>query len=129
MRIFLPFYPVWPATTTRYVPVDFIRDVPVQLGPHRFTYTARTALLPDSEVSVYFIDCPALFGRGGIYHGDRDDSLRFGLLTVAAFESRAADGLVARHPALPRLAHRRWRRSTARPSSTGTACSSARGRC
>jgi starch synthase len=86
VRIFLPFYPSLASADERYVPVDFIRDVPVQLGPHRFTYTARTALLPKSEVSVYFIDCPALFGRGGIYHGDRDDSLRFALLTVAAFE-------------------------------------------
>ncbi len=86
VRIFLPYYPQLAAEEERYVPVDFIRDVPVRLGPHRFTYTARTALLPGSEVSVYFIDCPALFGRGGIYHGDRDDSLRFALLTVAAFE-------------------------------------------
>ena len=86
VRIFLPFYPSLASDGDRYVPVDFIRDVPVQLGPHRFTYTARTVLLPDSDVSVYFIDCPALFGRGGIYHGDRDDALRFGLLTVAAFE-------------------------------------------
>jgi starch synthase len=86
VRIFLPFYPSLASDGDRYVPVDFIRDVPVQLGPHRFTYTARTALLPDSNVSVYFIDCPALFGRGGIYHGDRDDSLRFGLLTAATFE-------------------------------------------
>lgn len=87
VRIFLPYYPHLAREEERYAPVDFIRDVPVRLGPHHFTYTARTAPLPGSdEVSVYFIDCPALFGRGGIYHGDRDDSLRFALLTVAAFE-------------------------------------------
>jgi starch synthase len=86
VRIFLPFYPSLAREGERYVPVDFIRDVPVQLGPHRFVYTARTALLPGSAVGVYFIDCPVLFGRGGIYHGDWDDSLRFALLTVAAFE-------------------------------------------
>ena len=85
VRIFLPYYPSLRAND--YVPVDFIRDVPVQLGPHRFTYTARTTPLPDSDVGVYFIDCPALFGHGGIYHGDWDDSLRFGLLSVAALES------------------------------------------
>jgi starch synthase len=85
VRIFLPYYPS--LRKNDYVPVDFIRDVQVQLGPHRFTYTARTTLLPESDVGVYFIDCPALFGRGGIYQGDRDDSLRFGLLSVAALES------------------------------------------
>jgi starch synthase len=86
VRIFLPYYPQLAREEERYVPVDFIRDVPVQLGPHRLTYTARTALLPGSKVSVYFIDCPQLFGHGGIYHGDRNDSVRFALLTVAAFE-------------------------------------------
>jgi starch synthase len=86
VRTFLPYYPHLAAEEERYVPVDFIRNVPAQLGPHRFTYTARTAPLPGSELSVYFIDCPPLFGRGGIYHGDWDDSLRFALLTVAAFE-------------------------------------------
>lgn len=84
VRTFLPYYPSLHAND--YVPVDFIRDVPVQLGPHRFTYTARTTPLPGSDLSVYFIDCPALFGHGGIYHGDWDDSLRFGLLSVAALE-------------------------------------------
>ncbi len=86
VRVFLPFYPDLAKEADRYVPVDFIRDVSVQLGTNRFTYTARTALLPDSGVDVYFIDCPALFGHGGIYHGDRQDSLRFPLLSVAAFE-------------------------------------------
>jgi len=86
VRIFLPFYSSLAAEGDRYVPVDFIRDVTVQLGSHRFTYAARTVRLPESDVDVYFIDCPALFGHGGIYHGDREDSVRFALLTVAAFE-------------------------------------------
>ena len=86
VRIFLPFYPSLASAADRYVPVDFIRDVPVQLGPRRFTYTARTTPLPGSDLNVYFIDCPPLFGHGGIYHGDVDDSLRFGLLSVAALE-------------------------------------------
>jgi starch synthase len=86
VRIFLPFYAQLARERDRYVPVGFIQDVPVQLGPHRFHYSLRTAKLPGSDVDVYFVDCPALFGSGGIYHGDWTDSLRFALLTVAAFE-------------------------------------------
>jgi starch synthase len=86
-RIFLPFYSHLARERERYLPVDFVQDVPVQLGPRRFTYSVLTTPLPKSEVGAYFIDCPELFGLAGIYHGDRDDSLRFALLTVAAFES------------------------------------------
>jgi starch synthase len=86
VRIFLPFYSHLAWERDRYVPVDFIQDVPVQLGRRRFTYSLRTAPLPGSEVDAYFVDCPDLFGHGAIYHGDWDDSLRFALLSVAAFE-------------------------------------------
>lgn len=86
VRIFLPFYSHLAAERERYTPVDFIQDVSVQLGPRRFTYSVCTTPLPDSEVNTYFIDCPEVFGRGAIYQGDRIDSLRFALLTVAAFE-------------------------------------------
>ena len=85
-RIFLPFYSHLAKEQERYAPVDFIQDVSVQLGPRRFTYSVLTTPLPDSEVNVYFIDCPEAFGHGAIYHGDRTDALRFALLTVAAFE-------------------------------------------
>jgi starch synthase len=90
VRIFLPWYgqlAVQPDTQPeKYVPVDFIRDVPLRIGSRHFTFTARTAKLPGSAVDVYFIDCPALYGTPGIYQGDRVDWLRFAFLTRAAFE-------------------------------------------
>jgi starch synthase len=85
-RVFLPFYAHLARERDRYTPVDFMQDVPVKLGPWGFTYSVLTRPLPQSDVNVYFIDCPELFGHGEIYHGDREDSLRFALLTVAAFE-------------------------------------------
>lgn len=39
-----------------------------------------------SGVDVYFIGCPALYDRGGIYTGDWDDHLRFALLSQAALK-------------------------------------------
>jgi starch synthase len=89
VRVFLPYYPSLReenARSGRYVPVGFIQDIPIQLGSTHLSYSLRTAKLPDSEVDAYFVDCPALFGEGGIYRGDRLDSRRFGLLTIAAFE-------------------------------------------
>ncbi|MFL6194516.1 MAG: glycogen synthase [Thermoanaerobaculia bacterium] len=86
VRIFLPFYSQLADEPERYVPVEFIQDVPVQFGSRRLTYSLRTAPLPGSGVSVYFVDCPELFRHGGIYLGDWSDSLRFALLTVAALE-------------------------------------------
>jgi starch synthase len=85
-RVFLPFYAHLYPERDRYVPVDFAQNVSLQLGPRRYNYSVLTAPLPESEVNAYFIDCPEVFGHGGIYHGDRQDSLRFALLTVAAFE-------------------------------------------
>ena len=87
VRIFLPYYHQLASEPERYVPVDFIRDVPLSIGPRHFTFTARTCPLPASEVDVYFIDCPALYGQPGIYQGDWADWLRFALLSRAALES------------------------------------------
>ena len=36
---------------------------------------------------MYFIDCPALFDRGGLYTGDPDEHRRFLLFTRATLES------------------------------------------
>jgi starch synthase len=89
VRVFLPFYAHLEKDRGRYVPVDFIRDVEVQLGPWRVPFTAWTdpASRESGGPDVYLIDCPPLFGHGGIYHGDRDDALRFCLLARAALES------------------------------------------
>jgi starch synthase len=86
VRIFLPFYGQIARRAESFIPVDFIQDVPLALGDRRFTFSARTAKLPGSEVDLYFIDCPPLFGPEGIYHGDWADGLRFAALTRAAFE-------------------------------------------
>lgn len=86
VRIFLPAYAHLGKERDLFAAVDFIQDVPVWLGPNRYHFSAYTRKLPDSEVDAYFIDCPALFYREGIYQGDWEDSLRFTLLVRAAFE-------------------------------------------
>src|SRR5215213_695682 len=87
VRIFLPAYAHLSAERDLFTPVEFIQNVPIQLGPNRLIFSLYTRKLPESEVDAYFVDCPALFRRDGIYQGDWEDSLRFTLLVRAAYES------------------------------------------
>ena len=45
-------------------PVEFLRDVPLQLGPHAAALLgAAPAQLPGTGAMIYLIDAPALFDR------------------------------------------------------------------
>src|SRR6185295_2509455 len=70
-----------------FVPVDFVRNVPIAIGPRHFTFSLLTGQLPGSDLWIYFVDCPELFGGDKIYHGDAIDWVRFAVLTRAAIES------------------------------------------
>ena len=86
VRVFMPLYSKIDTSKYTFTPVDFLRDVVVQLGEHRFSFSVFTAKLPNSEVDVYFINCRQLFERPGIYSGDWDEHLRFALLSRGAIE-------------------------------------------
>ncbi len=86
VRPFLPLYSTIDLAAVETAPVDFLRDVPLEVGPHRYRYSVVSARLPGSQASVYLIDCPVLFARGRIYTTDPDEHLRFLALTRAAFE-------------------------------------------
>ena len=87
VRIFLPFYSQISGRSEAFFEVDFIRDVPIAIGPRHYTFSLLTTQLPGSDVPVYFVQCPELFGQKEIYQGDWTDWLRFAVLTRAAFES------------------------------------------
>ncbi|MEX0699156.1 MAG: glycogen synthase [Acidimicrobiia bacterium] len=57
-------------------------DIEVRVGDKQVAFSARLA--PDGR--TWFIDLPDLYHRGSIYTQDRDEHLRFLLLTRAAFE-------------------------------------------
>ncbi|NJL26704.1 MAG: glycogen synthase [Thermoanaerobaculia bacterium] len=67
-------------------PVDFLRGLSLQLGSHRFGYSVFTTRLPGTTLDVYCINCPELYHRPGIYTGEWDEHLRYGLLSRAALE-------------------------------------------
>jgi len=49
-------------------------------------FSVMTAELPDTEVPIYFVDCPRFFGRPSLYTGDADEPLRFLYFSRAVFE-------------------------------------------
>ncbi|MEL7060352.1 MAG: glycogen synthase GlgA, partial [Acidobacteriota bacterium] len=87
VRIFMPLYASIDFGEREVVPVDFLHHVPVRLGSHVFHFSVfTTKLSASSDVDVYFIGCPALYDRHGVYTGEWDEHLRYALLARAALE-------------------------------------------
>jgi len=61
-----------------------VREASVQLGPHRVVFSVLSTLMPDTDLRVYFIRCPALFDRPSLYTQDPDEHIRFTALSWAA---------------------------------------------
>jgi starch synthase len=86
VRVFLPFYSRIDTAPLRLAPVDFVRDVPISLGPHAYRFTLVAATTADGR-ELYLVQCPELYRREGIYTEGADEHRRFALLTRAAIES------------------------------------------
>jgi starch synthase len=86
-RLFLPLYKSLKPSGQTFTPVSFLTDVPLQMGGRALRFTVFTAPLPGGGPPVYFVGCPALYDRAGIYAQDGDEHVRFGFLTRAALES------------------------------------------
>jgi starch synthase len=87
LRLFLPFYSRIDRGRHRIVPVDFLQDLPLDLGGRTYRFSVFMTVLPRSTLPVYLVFCPALFHRPGIYTADADEAVRFAVLTRAAIES------------------------------------------
>jgi starch synthase len=86
VRAFMPLYARIDRAALGLAAVDFLQGVPLALGPHRYVINVLTGKLPNSDARLYFIDCPVLYGRPGVYSPDPDEHLRFLVLTRAAIE-------------------------------------------
>ncbi|RMH19731.1 MAG: glycogen synthase [Acidobacteria bacterium] len=85
VRPFMPLYSRIDLDAYDFVQVDFLRDVAVDLGGHRLSFTGYAGRAPGSDLAVYFIHCPALYHRRSIYTGDADEHLRFAFFSHAVF--------------------------------------------
>lgn len=86
VRLFMPGYAQIDRSGLEAHPVDFLQDVPLEVGAHRYRFSVTAAKLPGSGLSVYLIECPQLYARSAIYTTDGDEHRRFLALTRAAFE-------------------------------------------
>ena len=91
LRIFLPFYAELDRSGLTLSPEPGLADLDLGLGQHRYRYSivrARRADGPD----LLLVDCPALFGRPGVYGDTEDEHRRFALLCHAALAVCARSG-------------------------------------
>ncbi len=85
VRAFVPLYAKIDRGDHHFVAVEFLRNVPLALGPWELEFTVYTAAHPGApSLGLYFIDCPALYGDGSFYTGTQEDALRFAFLGRAA---------------------------------------------
>ncbi len=86
VRTFLPLYAQIDRQSVPFVPVSFLRDVPIRMGSRTYSFTAYSAPLPGTGLPLYFLHCPVLYDRPGIYTDDADEAVRFAFLSRAALE-------------------------------------------
>ena len=87
VRLFLPLYAGTNRAGRDFRAVEFASEVPLRMGSRDLAFSLYTAPLPDSELDVYFVHCPDLYGREGIYTDAWDEGIRFAFLCRAVIES------------------------------------------
>ncbi len=86
VRIYMPLYSLIDRQAAGIQPVESLQDIGVSTGRFGIHFDVQAAPLPRSGPTVYFIDCPMLYDRPGLYTNDGDEHLRFSLLSRAAIE-------------------------------------------
>ena len=86
-RVFVPFYRRIAESGVETTDLDGAQDIDVRFPERTIRFSIKAGLLPQSDVPVYFVDCPELYDRDGIYTEDGDEALRFALLSRAVLET------------------------------------------
>ena len=84
---FMPLYSTVRAAHPELQPVLGVQQVPVAIGEREYRFSLQTASFPGTDIPMYFIDCPELYGRAAFYSLDADEHRRFLLFTRASLES------------------------------------------
>jgi starch synthase len=87
VRAFMPLYASVARKHPGLTPVSNVQQIALTIGADEYRYSLQTAHYPGTDIPVYFVDCPALYGRDALYTLDTDEHRRFLLLTRAALES------------------------------------------
>jgi starch synthase len=84
--VFMPLYSSIGTAALQTVPVESAQNVELRLGAHPYRYSLVASRLPDSDVPLYLVHCPAVYDRPTIYGNAGDEHLRFLVLQRAALE-------------------------------------------
>jgi starch synthase len=84
VRLVLPLYRRVQQGTWKLEPVHGLQDIPIELAGRRLWFSVWTTPLPGSTTRAWFVRCPELYDRDGLYTQDPDEHLRFALLNRAA---------------------------------------------
>ena len=87
IRLFMPGHASIRREDLEIYPVKFLQDMPLTIGPRAYRFSVQTARLPGTQIFIYLIDCPAIFGGPAIYTADLDEYRRYLLFTHAALQS------------------------------------------
>ncbi len=88
VRVFVPLHGLMEFKGREQRPVPGLQGLRTTVGTNELAYDVSTAQLPGADaLSVYLVDCPAVFDRPYIYSDAHDEHMRYLLLTRAALES------------------------------------------
>lgn len=86
VRLFLPAYGSIDWSDKEVGEVDFLRDLPIEMGDQTRRFTGLFTYLSGASAQIYLIDSPELYHRSGVYTDDSDEVVRFAFLSRAAIE-------------------------------------------
>lgn len=87
VKLFLPLYGGIKTEEHKLNSLEEFQNIPVNIGGKEIFFNVWYGSLPDSEVEVYFIDCPVYFHREMPYTDDPDEDERFILFQLAVIET------------------------------------------
>jgi starch synthase len=93
VQAFMPLYSAVRAAHPELQPVPGVQQIPMTIGNTEYRFSLQTASFPGTDIAMYFIDCPALYERAGLYTTDPDEHRRFLLFIRATLESCRRLGL------------------------------------
>lgn len=87
VKVFLPLYGGIKTELHKIDELEDFKDITVKIGDKDVSFNVRKSILPESEVEVYFIDCPRYYNREMPYTNDHDEDERFILFQIAVLET------------------------------------------
>jgi starch synthase len=87
VKVFLPKYSVIDESRQPFHFESVCGEMPIRVGGVTRSVRVMSSTLPNSDVPIYFIDCPHYFHRARIYTADWDEDERFILFTKAVIET------------------------------------------